>query len=94
MAGVPGHWGAAEQIMGEVDMNVAEQSVNVGGGLQYIDTAHCQKVFSVKQPGTLRRWAKLGAPHIRVGREFRWNVLEMVRWLNEQTRRAEGQSAD
>jgi len=75
-------------------MNAAEQLVNVGGGLQYIDTARCQKVFSMKQPGTLRRWARQGAPHIRVGREFRWNVLAVEGWLDARTKRAEGQSAD
>jgi len=71
----------------------AYQHVNVSGP-RYINTAHCQEIFSVKQPATLRRWAKQGAPHIRVGREFRWNVPEMVGWLNERTKRAEGQSAD
>jgi len=70
-------------------MNVAEQLVNVGGGLQYIDTAHCQQVFSMKQPGTLRRWAKQGAPHLKVGREFRWNVLAVEAWLNDRTKLAE-----
>ena len=74
-------------------MNVAKQQVNVGE-LRYIDTAHCQKVFSVRQPGTLSRWAKQGAPHLRVGRQFRWNVIAVEGWLDARTKRAERQSAD
>jgi len=70
-------------------MNVAKQSVNAGSGLQYIDTAHCQKVFSVKQPQTLRRWARQGAPHLRVGKQLRWNVLAVEAWLNDRTKLAE-----
>jgi len=70
-------------------MNVAEQSGNVGGELRYINTAHCQEIFSVKQPGTLRRWAKQGAPHLKVGKQFRWNVLAVEAWLNDRTKLAE-----
>jgi len=72
---------------------IAEQIVNVGEP-RYIDTAHCQQIFSMKQPATLRRWARQGALHIRVGREFRWNVLAVEGWLDARTKRAEGQSAD
>jgi len=74
-------------------MNVAKQSMDVGE-LRYVDTAHCQQIFSVKQPGTLRRWAKQGAPHLRVGNQLRWNVPAVEGWLDARTKRAEGQSAD
>jgi len=74
-------------------MNVAKQQVKVSE-LEYVDTAHCQQIFSVKQSGTLRRWAKQGAPHLRVGKQLRWNVTAVEGWLDARTKRVEGQSAD
>jgi len=74
-------------------MNVAKQLMDVGE-LRYVDTAHCQQVFSVKQPGTLRRWAKQGAPHLRVGNQLRWNVPAVEGWLDARTKQTEEQSVD
>ena len=71
-------------------VELVKQMVSQGG---YVGTADVQQFFSVKHPDVVRRWAREGAPHLRVGHMFRWNVAAVERWLNEQTKLAEEQSA-
>jgi len=70
---------------------MAKQMVNMAG---YVGTADLQEFFQVRQPDVVRRWARNGAPHLRIGRMFRWNVAAVEGWLDARTKRAEGQSAD
>ena len=69
---------------------MVEQLVRKAG---YVGTAEVQKFFSVKHPDVVRRWAKNGAPHLRVGHMYRWKISLVEGWLDEQTKLAEGQPA-
>jgi len=72
-------------------VNMVKQAVSMVG---YVGTADIQKFFQVRQPDVVRRWARSGAPHLRIGRMFRWNVAAVEGWLDARTKQTEEQSVD
>lgn len=56
----------------------------------YQTTEEVRVHFNLRNADTVRRWAKQGAPHLRVApSDLRWKVVELRKWLDEKSKETE-----
>lgn len=66
----------------------------VGVTPAYLTTDQVRVHFNLRNANTVRRWAKQGAPHLRIATsDLRWDVVEVEEWLNAKSKEAEASTS-
>ena len=59
-----------------------DEEQNKLASVKYIGSKELADVFSVTKQ-TVHSWARDGAPHLKLGRSFRWQLSKVESWLQE-----------
>jgi excisionase family DNA binding protein len=55
--------------------------------VKYLNSGELCEVLNIHR-NQLQRMIKQGIPHIRIGREYRFNLNDVLAWLKEQNERS------